>query len=230
MKKEQTLDLSVQIMQLPGAMPYAAVPWPVFAALLNLARQGLSEGSENRKIERTTAEILRVWKDTERSEPGLPSGLNFTVKLDRSAFKHVLNDLLVVTEDMPHNRLAYEWQSFLHRTSGETFVPFAFDTPSANEGVEEAADLAALAEAREREEEGFPLEVIKRLDAGKHPIKVYREHRGLTQAQLAERAGYSTLYMSQIETGRRTGSTKALSKIARVLRVNLDDLVPWLQD
>ena len=72
--------------------------------------------------------------------------------------------------------------------------------------------------------------MIERLHAGDHPIKVYREHRGLTQRRLAETVNLGGMYISQIETGRRTGSTRTLRRIARALAVDLDDLTPWAQD
>ncbi len=99
-----------------------------------------------------------------------------------------------------------------------------------SESDEKAADLAALAEARARDEESFPLKMVERLHAGEHPIKVYREHRGLTQKGLAEIVNLGGMYISQIETGRRVGSTRTLRRIARALTADLDDLTPWAQD
>ncbi len=91
--------------------------------------------------------------------------------------------------------------------------------------TDEAADLAAYEEARAREEEAFPLALAERLLAGAHPIKVFREYRGMTQAELGRQAGLSPMYISQIETGRRGGSTKALRRIAAALDIDLADLV-----
>ena len=72
--------------------------------------------------------------------------------------------------------------------------------------------------------EFFPVEVVDRLLAGEHPVKVYRKHRGMTQAELAVAVGVHKMYVSQIETGRRVGSTKTLTALARALNVGLDDL------
>lgn len=47
----------------------------------------------------------------------------------------------------------------------------------------------------------------------------------LPQQQVAEKAGISVPYLSQIESGRRKGSTAVLAALARVLGVTLDDLV-----
>jgi transcriptional regulator with XRE-family HTH domain len=44
----------------------------------------------------------------------------------------------------------------------------------------------------------------------------------LTQQELAERAGISKPYLSQIETGKRQGTVETLSAIARSLGVPLD--------
>ena len=74
-------------------------------------------------------------------------------------------------------------------------------------------------------EEAFPIDVADRLLAGENAVRVYRDHRGMTQKQLAGAAGINPIYLSQIERGRRTGSTRTLAAIAGVLGVDLDDLV-----
>ena len=73
--------------------------------------------------------------------------------------------------------------------------------------------------------ESFPVEVVDRLLAGQNPIRVYRSHRGMTQNQLAAAAGINTVYLSQIETGKRTGSAKTLATLANALNVTVDDLL-----
>jgi len=42
---------------------------------------------------------------------------------------------------------------------------------------------------------------------------------------LADKAGISKPYLSQIETGKRKGATDILSAIAKALDVSLDDVV-----
>ncbi len=83
--------------------------------------------------------------------------------------------------------------------------------------------LYDLAEAAN--EESFPLDVVKRLLAGENPIRVYRNHRGITQTELATKAGINAVYLSQIETGKRTGSAKTLTALAKALNVTVDDLL-----
>lgn len=74
-------------------------------------------------------------------------------------------------------------------------------------------------------EETVPLEFVEAMLDGEHPVKVWREHRQLTQRQLAAQAGISAAYLSQIESGKRTGSAEVLQALARALGVDLDDIV-----
>lgn len=85
---------------------------------------------------------------------------------------------------------------------------------------EELYDSAKLAD-----EESFPIDVADRLLAGENAVKVFRAHRGMTQKQLAQEVGINAVYLSQIEAGRRNGSTQTLTRLAKSLNVNLDDLV-----
>ena len=70
-----------------------------------------------------------------------------------------------------------------------------------------------------------PSEIVDRLLAGKNPIRVWREHRGMTQQALADVAGISKPYLSQIETGERDGHA-VLSKIAEALNLSVDEIIP----
>ena len=73
--------------------------------------------------------------------------------------------------------------------------------------------------------ESFPIEVVDQLLAGRNPISVYRNYRGMTQIALAAAADINTVYLSQIETGKRTGSAKTLAALAKALQVTVDDLL-----
>ena len=100
------------------------------------------------------------------------------------------------------------------------------DPPGMAESADDfAADLAAYRAAVGSDEEAVPLAVARRLVEGEHPLKVWREHRSLTQKTLAAEAGTSALYLSQIERGQRTGSPKLLRRLADALAVEIDDLV-----
>ncbi len=87
------------------------------------------------------------------------------------------------------------------------------------------SDEALYDEARADGGELFPAEVVDRLLSGESPIRVYRTYRGMTQKRLAEAAGIDPVYLSQIETGKRTGSLRTLAAIARILDVDPGDLL-----
>mgnify|MGYP003427762839 CR=1 FL=1 len=74
-------------------------------------------------------------------------------------------------------------------------------------------------------QERFPLEVVERLSNGDNPITVYREYRGLTQAALATKVNVSKQYISQIEKLERVGTARILKAIAKILKVDLEDLM-----
>lgn len=58
------------------------------------------------------------------------------------------------------------------------------------------------------------------------PLAFWRRRRGLTQAALAAELGVSQPYLAQIEAGRRTGDVRLYARMAKVLRVRMEDLVP----
>ena len=86
-------------------------------------------------------------------------------------------------------------------------------------------DVRLYDEAVARRDEYFPAEIVDRLLADENPIKVFREYRGMTQRALAAAVGINTAYLSQIETGKRGGSSKVLRAVATALDVDLDDIV-----
>jgi DNA-binding Xre family transcriptional regulator len=88
--------------------------------------------------------------------------------------------------------------------------------------LEDAAATATFHNARRQET--VPAELVNRLVAGESPVKVWREHRGLSQRALAERAGLNFAYLSQIETGARKGPIGTMKKLAEALDVDLGDL------
>jgi DNA-binding XRE family transcriptional regulator len=85
---------------------------------------------------------------------------------------------------------------------------------------------AAEVHARTAGEERVPIEVARRLVAGENPIRVWREHRGMTLDQVSARAGIGKGYLSEIENGKRTGPVQTLQAIARALDVGLDEIAP----
>ena len=87
----------------------------------------------------------------------------------------------------------------------------------------DAIDIAA-AKAVENDET-FPFEMTQRMIDGESPIKVFRQHRGMKQKDLAKKAGTTNVYISQIENRTANASLKLLRKIAAALNVTIDDLV-----
>ena len=59
----------------------------------------------------------------------------------------------------------------------------------------------------------------------RHFIRAWRKHRGLTQAQLADRIGIDRSYLSNIETGRRRYDQPFLEAAADALRCAPADLI-----
>jgi DNA-binding XRE family transcriptional regulator len=77
--------------------------------------------------------------------------------------------------------------------------------------------------------ERVPAVIVERLSSGEMPVRVWREYRGLSLRALAREAKISPALLSEIETGKKEGSLKTLAALARALRVDLEDLVPWPQ-
>ncbi|MEA1888554.1 MAG: helix-turn-helix domain-containing protein [Pseudomonadota bacterium] len=88
-----------------------------------------------------------------------------------------------------------------------------------------AADHA-MREIESGEDEVVPVEVTRLLlSSDVHPLRVWREFRNMTQENLAYKAKVGKSYISQIEAGKKPGSVSVLTRIARVLNVDIDDLV-----
>jgi DNA-binding XRE family transcriptional regulator len=95
--------------------------------------------------------------------------------------------------------------------------------------AEDAKDAEALHRAARRyasgKEKAIPAEVVDRLLAGAPPIRVWREHRGLTAAVLAEMIGVTPAHISKLETGKGEPSIALLKKLAATLDVDIEALL-----
>jgi DNA-binding XRE family transcriptional regulator len=93
--------------------------------------------------------------------------------------------------------------------------------------AQDAADVRAYDEAKRRlatgEDELIPAEFINRMIDGENKVRVWREYRGLTIKALAEAAGLTPAYLSQIETGAQEGTVDTYKKIAAALWVKVDN-------
>lgn len=96
--------------------------------------------------------------------------------------------------------------------------------------LEDRDDRRAYDAAKAAKPEMVPAAIADRLLAGENPIRVWREHRNLTQRQLADTSGISKPYLSQLENGLRKGAIDVLRQVASALRVDFEDLVPKLAE
>jgi DNA-binding transcriptional regulator YiaG len=70
----------------------------------------------------------------------------------------------------------------------------------------------------------IPFEVRSAILDGASPIRAWREHRGLSQSDLAQAAGMSVAQLAEVEGGTRRAAPAALRRVARALRAPVDDL------
>lgn len=115
--------------------------------------------------------------------------------------------------------------------NGDTVLLRRADYEALVRRAEDAADAMQIREAEARvaagEDEYVPVELTRRFMAGEVPVRVWRQHRGMSARALAARAGISAAYLSQIETGKKPGSFDAMANLARALDVDMEDLEPW---
>ena len=68
-------------------------------------------------------------------------------------------------------------------------------------------------------------ELVSRRLAGEHPLRIWREHRGLSQEELAGKARIGRSYLAEIEGHKKPGSLDAYRKLANALELTVDDLL-----
>jgi DNA-binding XRE family transcriptional regulator len=102
------------------------------------------------------------------------------------------------------------------------------------EAAEDARDARALDAFVQCLEEGrewtVPVEVADRLLAGEPPVRVWRELRGLSAARLAAAVKVTPAHIFKLEAGRGKPSVPLLRRLARVLDVDLELLLPRNQE
>ncbi len=96
----------------------------------------------------------------------------------------------------------------------------------AADAAEDVRDFDAIkADLGAGREELVPAGIVDRLLDGENPVKVWREHRGLSASALAAACGLTPAAVSQIESGKRSPSVETLKSIAAPLGVDVDDLI-----
>jgi len=87
-------------------------------------------------------------------------------------------------------------------------------------------DLADIASAKDaRHEETFPAEFVDRLLAGESPIRVWRQHRGFSLQDLAQRAGTTEQDLHRIEKENSELDSDLCQRLARLLDCDPEDLL-----
>jgi len=105
---------------------------------------------------------------------------------------------------------------------GKTYVLLSEeDYEDLIDGLEASAVLADIAAGQEV----WPLDIVEARANGENPVRVFRTYRKLSVSDLAAAAGISQPYLSEIESGKKTGSVDVLKRIAAALKVDLDDIV-----
>jgi ribosome-binding protein aMBF1 (putative translation factor) len=89
------------------------------------------------------------------------------------------------------------------------------------------AALLKLARVEQANEEAVPFEIVRRLSDGGVPVTVWREYRGLSPDELAAAAHVQVDLLAAVERGKEDVPLRTMQALARVLQVDLDDLVPW---
>jgi XRE family transcriptional regulator, regulator of sulfur utilization len=60
-------------------------------------------------------------------------------------------------------------------------------------------------------------------------IRLQRRSQGLSQEDLAQKAGLHPTYIGQLERGEKNATLESISKVARALTIKLEDLVSFTQ-
>jgi DNA-binding XRE family transcriptional regulator len=90
--------------------------------------------------------------------------------------------------------------------------------------VEDAEDAEIYRQRKADLEAGYdvilPVEVSARCRKGESLLRAIRNWRGLTQAEVADKAGLTQGYLSDLESGKREGAPATLRKIAEAMGVD----------
>jgi ribosome-binding protein aMBF1 (putative translation factor) len=90
----------------------------------------------------------------------------------------------------------------------------------------EAREVAEkLARARAGEEETLSLEDAEAMLSSKSKLAFWRKKRGLSQGDLAARAGISQSYLAGLEASDRAGKPPLIKRLAHALVVRMEDIV-----
>jgi DNA-binding XRE family transcriptional regulator len=122
---------------------------------------------------------------------------------------------------------------FIKTASGEEFAVLSkseYERLMALATDEDVGTARLVRKARAAVEAGdevlLPKAVVDCLAAGDNPIRVLREWRKMTQAELALMIEITQGYLSDLESGKRKGTIVLHQKFSRALGVPIDLLLP----
>jgi DNA-binding XRE family transcriptional regulator len=72
---------------------------------------------------------------------------------------------------------------------------------------------------------GYSIDESLRMIDGVSPIMIWRERKKISQREAAARAGIGPSYLAEIETGRKPGSVAAVTALARLFDVPMEQLL-----
>jgi DNA-binding XRE family transcriptional regulator len=121
----------------------------------------------------------------------------------------------------------------IQHPSGESLVVMTLkDYEALRAQAEDAEDWEDLAIFHERmryletgRDELMPVEVSQHLLSGNSLVKSIRLWRGMTQAEVADKAGIGQGYLSEIENKEKKGADETLTRIAAALDVPANWLI-----
>jgi ribosome-binding protein aMBF1 (putative translation factor) len=94
------------------------------------------------------------------------------------------------------------------------------------EDRDDVAEAIAAERRRNEGEEYLPSEMANRILDGENALRVWREYRGLSIAELAKQSGYGYSMISKIESGSRQGTMPLWKAMANALKVLPEDIMP----
>lgn len=95
--------------------------------------------------------------------------------------------------------------------------------------AEDREDVAAAADAERRRNEGMeylPSGMVNRVLDGESALRVWREYRGMSVAELATKSGYGYSMISKVESGARQGTVALWNAVASALNALPEDVMP----
>ena len=94
------------------------------------------------------------------------------------------------------------------------------------EDIEDKKDIEEYFELlKSGEEPIIPGEVTFAILQGVNPVRAWREYKQIKVKELANRAGITPSYLSQIETGKRNPTIDTLKKLAKALALDVEMLI-----